>query len=325
MLFDACVRLFAFRVILRIFDAELPLGAEPVEPDPEAESVEFPTHDGLTLRGSLHRGEVQPTRGLVVFCPELNGSHSSAAAYCAGLLRDGFDVLAFDFRNQGQSDSLPGYRPLHWLTEHETADVEAALRYVASRDDLRALPLGMAGVSRGGAAALAIAARHPEVRAVAVEGAFSTAALNRYFAIRWSSMYLPAWIMKIVPAWHLNSTLKMSRWISQFRRKCRYTNLERLLPELRNRPVLLIAGRRDSYVPLEVPEELARCIGGERCELWKVPHARHNGARNVAPQTYDDRLADFFARALLAEPRPARGEGKPERAAGRPARAAASR
>ena len=65
-------------------------------------------------------------------------------------------------------------------------------------------------------------------------------------------------------------------------------------PGLRNRPVLLIAGDADSYVPMIGVEEMADRIGGEACELWRVCNAKHNRARHVDPEEYDDKLVAFF-------------------------------
>ncbi len=295
LVFNFGFQLFFSRPILRIFEKQLPLTSDYVDPSSLAERIEFPTTGNLHLRGNLQLPLQQSPRGLVVFCPELNGSHWSANWYCQGLLKAGFVVLAFDFRSQGESDCQPGYEPLHWVTDYEVADVNAALQYVMSREDLQGLDVGLMGISRGGGAALAAAAENEIVHRVATEGAFSTAAMHLYFTTRWASMYIPDWIQRWIPEWHLRWTLAFSRWISQRRRNCRYTKLERLLPKLRNRPTLLIAGRSDSYVPQQIPEAMAARIGGSQCELWIVRKAKHNRARNVDPATYDSRLVAFFS------------------------------
>jgi len=294
LILDVCAQLYFSRLVLRQFHTPLQLHVQPAEPVSEAERVQFSTTGGLTLRGSLHWPESISPRGVIVFCPELNGSHWSAASYGRGLLEDGFAVLGFDFRNQGDSDSEAGYEPLHWVTDRETADLQSAVRYVRSRDDLADLPLGLMGVSRGGGAALAVAADDPEIRQVAVEGAFSTAALHLHYSLRWGTMYVPGWVMRLVPEWHVNSTNALSRWISQIQRRCRYPRLEQLLPRLKGRPVLLIAGDCDSYVPLQIPQDLCRRIGSRSCELWTVHNAKHNSARHVDPDVYDAKLAGFF-------------------------------
>ena len=294
LLLDLGIRWYFVCIVLRLFEGSLSLRVEPIAPVDDCERIEFPTHNGLKLRGSLYRDPQYSPRGLIVFCPEFSGNHWSAASYCDGLIQEGFTVLSFDFRNQGESDSEPGYAPLHWMTEREIQDVEAALAFARSRPDLNTLPIGIVGISRGAGAAIAAAARDKRVRQIAVEGVYSTVSLHLHYAIRWASVYIPAGILRWVPTWHIKSTLAMSRWISGLRRGCRYPKLESLLPRLRNRPVLIIAGRKDSYIPVEIPVELAERIGGETCELWMVDHAKHNGARDVNSRAYDARLVEFF-------------------------------
>lgn len=302
---DLCIRLYFARFVLRIFESPLPLHVIPSTPDDDAERIEFPTAGGLKLRGSLHWPADGPPRGLIVFCPELNGCHWSATSYCAGPLQNGIAVLSFDFRNHGESDHEEGYVPLHWLTDRELTDVKAAVQYVRSRSDLKQLPLAMVGVSRGAGAALAAAAGDPGIGPVAVEGLFSTAALHMHYAMRWASMYIPPWLFRWLPRWHVNSTLALSRWLSSRRRRCRYPRLESLLPRLRHRPVLIIAGKRDSYVPLEISKELADRIGGEACEFWAVPKAKHNRARSACPERYDAKVCEFISQMLPADERAA--------------------
>ena len=295
LVFNALVHLAFASVILQVFERRIPFYVEPPQPDPRAEPVAFSTSHELTLRGSLHRSATKPARGLVVFCPELGGSHWAAREYGRGLIEAGFNVLAFDFRNQGESDSLAGYDPLHWLTEYEVNDVLAAIRYAQGRPDVGRREIGLFGISRGGAAALAAAARTPEVRCVACESAFSTTSLMLHFTLRWSSMYVPNWVMRPIPIWHLRNTLRVVQWISGLRRGCRYTNLERWLPLLHDRPVLMIAGQADTYVLPEMTRTLCERIPAGCRQFWAVPGAKHNMARQADPNAYDRRLAGFFA------------------------------
>ncbi|HID21319.1 MAG TPA: alpha/beta fold hydrolase, partial [Planctomycetaceae bacterium] len=164
---------WAVRVIFSVIDTAPPFNVEPHPPNEAGKPISFPTTHGLTLRGSLYRQTDQPSRGLIIFCHELGGNHWSALSYCEGLWEAGFDILAFDFRNQGESDALPGYEPLHWLTCYEVQDVLSAIRFVRQDDQLARMPLGLFGISRGGGAALAAGALTPSVRCVACEGAFA--------------------------------------------------------------------------------------------------------------------------------------------------------
>jgi pimeloyl-ACP methyl ester carboxylesterase len=71
--------------------------------------------------------------------------------------------------------------------------------------------------------------------------------------------------------------------------------LERWLPRLRDRAVLLVTGERDNYVHPDVARELARHIHSPSAQVWTVPSAKHNKARIVAAAEYDRRLTAFFS------------------------------
>lgn len=292
---DLAVRVYYVRIIMRVFEMKPPFNAMLFPPDPAAESIEFQSSDGLTLRGSLYRQPDRVAKGLILFCPETDGCHWSAMSYCNALIEAGFDVMSFDFRGQGESDPLPGYVPNHWATMYEVEDVRAAVDYISKREDLQGLPLGLMGVSRGSTLALIAAAECPSVKAVCCEGAYSTDSLMLYFILHWSRIYVPEWVISIIPMWHYKITTRMVRWTSRILRQRKYVVLEQWLPRLRNRPVLLVTGERDNYVHPDVARELIRCIQSSAAQVWTVPSAKHNRARAVAAAEYDRRLTAFFS------------------------------
>lgn len=298
----ACTEIFCITKIVPIFEHRPAFGVEPAPPDPDAEPISFPTTDGLLLRGALHRSPQQPPRGLVIFCPEMNGNHWSALAYAGCLHEAGFDVLAFDFRNQGESDRAKNYDPLHWLSDFEVEDVCSAIAYARQRADLRELPIGLLGISRGGCAALAGAAKNKDVQVVVCEGVATTRSMLLHYTIRWATLYVRPWFMIFLPVWHLRITLDLARMTSQFRRGCKFTVLERHLPGLRDRRVLVIADGRDSYIPSELTALVGRYIGGDKQEVWVVPEARHNGARLADPDGYSRKLLEYFAELSVRTP-----------------------
>ena len=112
VVFDLLVHLAFALFAVRIFERKIPFTVTGHPPVPEAERIAFPTTGSLTLRGALYRQPVRPSRGTIVFCPELEGNHWSALSYCRGLWENGYDIRAFDFRNQGEGDHFPGYAPL---------------------------------------------------------------------------------------------------------------------------------------------------------------------------------------------------------------------
>jgi pimeloyl-ACP methyl ester carboxylesterase len=283
------------KVALPIFEGKPPFGSEHYPHDESAEAVTIPTSYGLRLQGSLFRTLRGRSRGLILFCHELDSDRWSALGYCEGLLAAGFDVLAFDFRNHGDSDAMPGYEPTCWLTTFEVDDVLAAVAYIASRPDLRNLPLGTLGVSRGGGAALVAAARSASVSRTATDGAYSCNEMLLHFTARWGRLYFPDWMMRLQPRWHLLLSLWVIRSASQLRRGCRYANVEKALDSLPDKPLFMLSGERDTYVIPDITRNLLARAGQDGSGVWIVPGAKHNLARQTDPDAYDQRLVEFFS------------------------------
>jgi len=295
LVLDLSIRVVFVPRILPQFEAKPPFNVSPHPADLAAEMVSTVTADGVTLRGRLYRGSEAHARGLVLFCPELDGDHCSALYYCAALLEAGIDVISFDFRSQGDSDPVPDYEPFHWPTRGELRDVRAALQFIVDRPDLCDLPLGMMGISRGSLVALVAASENPRVLALCGEGTYTVDTLLEHFTKRWAGLYLPAWAQKLVPLWHYRVTLRMVRWTSEFRRGVQYLIAERRLSRLRSRPVLLITGSRDNYVQPAVVRRIASRIKSPLCRVWEVRDAKHNQARETAPEEYDREVVEFFS------------------------------
>lgn len=288
-------QLVVLKVALPIFESKPPFAAERHSPDHSAEAVTIPTSFGLRLQGSLFRAFQRPPRGLVLFCHELASDRWSALYYCEALLAAGFHVLAFDFRNHGDSDQMPGYEPIHWLTSFEVDDVLAAVRFIDSRPDLRHLPLTAFGVSRGGCAALMAAARCDAVRSVCTDGAYSCNEMLLHYTTRWGCLYFPERILQRLPRWHVLTSLWLIRGMSQLRRGCKYANIEQALASLRNKPVFMMSGERDTYVIPSITLNLQDRTGQDEPGVWIVPGAKHNMARQTAEDEYDGRIIEFFS------------------------------
>jgi len=305
-LFELLLVLAAVRAALPMLSQQPPFSVEQFPPDPEAEDVSIPVPGGYRLRGALLRSNAWEPRGLIVFCHECTSDRWSATWYCEGLLRAGFDVLTFDFRNHGESDSIPGYAVSYWVSAHELQDVLAVLDYAAGRPDLGSLPVGLFGISRGGAAAIAAAARSPRVQAVAADGAYSSLELATHYAERWGRLYFSDYIMNTTPRVHTRFVMRIAVAVYQWRmRRFRYLLLEKFLARLRRTPLLMISGECDNYIPPSITTYLHSLTRQDPRRVWIVPGAKHNKARHCDPDEYDSRLVEFFARIERRAAQPA--------------------
>lgn len=310
LVFLAYIGLRYSPIIGRIFE-ETPVFA-PLRGQPEpGEEVRFRSEDGLELAGTYLRALSRRRLGVIVLCPEYLGDRWSALSYGDGLRESGFDLFAFDFRNHGESEVDPDYRPLQWVSDLEVADLRAALAYVRSRSDADPAGVGLFGISRGGGTALCEAASDPTVWAVATDGAFPTRGTMLAYVTRWAEIYLPFPRMaKYMPRFTYAFAGWAGRVTTERRLGRRYPSLERAVGRLAPRPWLMIHGERDAYIGPEIARELFAYADGPK-EAWIVPGAKHNRCREANPREYLDRLAGFFKRhaprasvAAVLEPEP---------------------
>ncbi len=284
-------------LIMRIFQ-EKPLFIIPHgEPLPGAETVTFQTADGLTLCG-CYLATPHRRRGVILFGLEFGSSRWSCWPYCEHLVENGFDVFAFEMRNQGASDSLPGYEPLQWVTAYEVADVQAAVLYLKNRPDADPRGIGFFGISKGGGAGLFAASRDPYIRCCVTDGAFATYTTLVPYMRHWFRIYNQDYFLQgLLPSWYygiigLRGLRKVER-----ERKCRFPHLEKVLYRLAPRPLLMIHGESDTYIKPAMARALFE-IAREPKELWLVPGAKHNQALQVAGDEYRRRVLEFFEKHL---------------------------
>ncbi len=295
-------------IVGRIFEEAplfLPLR---VPPEPGGEEVRFRTRDGMDLAGTYFRARTEARTGVVVFCHEFLGDRHSFLPYAGKLRDDGFDIFAFDFRNHGDSQSEPGYRPLQWVANREVRDLRAALAYLRKRPDADPAGFGLYGISKGGSTALCVAGRDPTVWGVATDGAFPTRGTMTAYIRRWAQIYIKGRIYEpYLPAWIFATVGWAGRVRTQYRRDCRFPDVERAVAKLGPRPWLLIHGEKDAYIGPDIARTLFAEATGPK-DLWIVPKAKHNRCREAMPDAYEERLRAFFQRsgprraAILPEP-----------------------
>jgi pimeloyl-ACP methyl ester carboxylesterase len=192
------------------------------------------------------------------------------------LVQHGYSVLAFDFRGHGQSG---GSRVS--LAALEPRDVAGALVYLKSRGITSA---GVLGFSMGAATALNAAAEHPELRAVVADSAFAD--LDELFS---TEIPKEGGVPKL-----FDPGIEFMSWL-MFGMDMGNNKPARSVAHLGNRPVLLIHGTADYYVPLNHAYELQRAGAADpNLQLWIVPGAEHVRAFRLVPEEYLRRVIGFF-------------------------------
>ncbi len=284
--------------VIRIFE-ERPLFVIPRgQPVDDAERVTFSAFDGVQLNGCYLHHRSTERRGVILFGLEFGSNCWASVNYCEQLRYAGYDIFAYEPRNQGDSEYDPAYQPMQWVTNKDVADGRAAALYLKQRPDADPAGYGIFGVSKGGGVGIMLAAEDPDVRCLVTDGAFATYTTVVPYMRRWVSIYSHRKrLQKLAPDFLYGSVglVAMNRVAKQ--RRVSFPWTESALRKLRV-PVLMIHGQADNYIKPEMAEVLfTKCKSRDR-ELWLVPKAKHNQSFLVAQDDYHAKLVEFFERCL---------------------------
>lgn len=259
----------------------VPLWRTPDQDGLPYECVEFPSRDGIPLSGWFIPSP--ESLGAVVLCHGFPMNRCEMLFWAAPLHAAGFDLLLFDFRALGRSG---GDRCT--IGAEEVQDLLGALDHLESRADC-AGPIGVFGLSMGGAVALQVAARDQRIAAVATHGAYAT--LDSAIDQR-GRFYLGPF----GPALSGPARLIGRRWLG---RDPRTVAPVREIGAIAPRPVLLLHGTRDRTVSVADAHALYRAAGEPR-ELRLVPGGLHVFVPRRARAATLDTVCAFFRRALAS-------------------------
>jgi uncharacterized protein len=132
--------------------------------EPDRTDIEFPAHDGTTLRGWLYvpRGGA-PHPGIVMSHGFSATKEMALDAYADLLCAGGLAVLVYDHRCLGASDGEPRQLVDPWAQARDTI---AALDWLEGRHEIDPARLGLWGSSFSGGHALVVGALDERVGAV---------------------------------------------------------------------------------------------------------------------------------------------------------------
>ncbi|HXG42054.1 MAG TPA: alpha/beta hydrolase [Dehalococcoidia bacterium] len=248
-------------------------------PDPptlRGHEFRFPSLDGTSLRGLWLEG--QPGRGALVLCHGY--FRSLAEPYEVGLFLNslGYHVLLFDFRGCGKSGGR-----YTTLGAKEVLDVLAAVRQALDRGAGR---VALLGISMGASASIMAAAREPRVMAVIADSPYADLAGLLSHRLRT--------LLPLSPLRPLGrASMRLGELLAAFRvGEVRPVDF---VGAIAPRPLLLVYGERDTFVPPEQREELW-LRAGEPKERWTAPGSDHAMARLDYPEQYRELLRRFLGR-----------------------------
>ena len=204
------------------------------------EAVTIPVAGGGTLHGWFLPGPIRPSFTVIVFNGNA-GNRAYRAPLGAALRRRGANVLLFDYRGFGGNAGVPTQNGLE-------ADARAVRAYLVARRDVDAARLVYFGESLGTAVAIELAAEHAP-----------------------AALILRSPFTSMVEVGQLHYPVLPVRWLL----RDRFLSIDAIV-KVRS-PVLVIAGDRDSIVPLELSRRLYDKATGPK-ELVVLEGADHNDA-----------------------------------------------
>jgi uncharacterized protein len=206
---------------------------------PSAEDIAFTTDDGLTLRGWFVPAATMPARFTMIVFNGNAGNRGHRAPLAAALAAHGVATLLFDYRGYGDNAGRPSEDGL-------ARDARAARAYLTTRAGVDSTRLVFFGESLGAAVALRLATETPPL-ALVLRSPFTS--------------------MTEVGQHHY--PLLPVRWLL----RDRYPSLERA--GSLTCPTLVIAGDRDSIIPLQQSQRLYGALA-VNTRLEVIAGADHN-------------------------------------------------
>jgi alpha-beta hydrolase superfamily lysophospholipase len=273
----------------------------------------FKAIDGTLLCGDFWAQPVPaPT---VVLCHGYRISRSHLRPIASLEYACGYNVLFFDFRGHGDSDSV-----LTTAGNAEVRDLEAALFVAAKQPETLPRKIIIHGFSMGASIAL-LTPPHPDVAAIVADSPYARSddIMRRLLVYRLieASNTWPSWLRplrRVFPAlaWCITflSTIDfrlrfgftvVARPSNSFRRwKARSKDA------LQNHfiPILLIHSAGDTLIPIKHAKTIAAeaKAQGAILETYFVEDEHHCGAYGYNPQQYDMVLRTFLTQHLCDDP-----------------------
>jgi fermentation-respiration switch protein FrsA (DUF1100 family) len=228
--------------------------------------VQYPSLNGKKLTALFFKTDRKP-KGTIVHFHGNYGNVSSHFPLALFLLKQGFDVLAFDYEGYGASEGQPSPQNL-------VDDGIASVRYAQAHLRNSATGVAVFGQSLGGSTAIVVTAKEPLVKAAVIEAAFASHAEMARAAL---GRHVITWPLYPIAPLFMNHSLDAIRYVAL----------------ISPRPVFFIHGDEDEIVPVRMSKELFE-RAKEPKKLWIVPGAGHLEPRKKAGAEYEKTVGDFF-------------------------------
>ena len=232
-------------------------------------------------------------KALVIFCPESGAGKESWEKYGYFLPDLGYRVLSIDFKNEETRSEKNDF--FQWPARSDVDRLLSAVRW-AKKVCPPGTPVILFGVSKGADVALAASFCDASIKAVVADGLFSMKEIFRDYIRKWAPVLVkPNLFGTRTPEWVVRSFASLGFWHCQRTAGTRFIDVEGLLKK-KHVPLLLIYGRKDSYVPVLHQDYLEKVSRAASLEKFIVEGAGHNEAVVKDRGSYEKAIADFLSK-----------------------------
>jgi pimeloyl-ACP methyl ester carboxylesterase len=245
-----------------------------------AREIDLTARDGMRLHSWLFKS---PEAVATVIVLHGHGGNKHTVLPIAQMLYPRYNVMLIDHRGHGESE---GARTT--IGYEERIDVHAAVDYLL---DQGMGPVGIYGMSMGGATAILAAAEDPRIVAIVADSPYGRLrwAVGQVARLRGYPGFLTApvaYIGCLATALHLRSRMSS------------FDPVE-VVHQLAPRPLLLTHGVEDDIVPVASAHALYEAAGAPK-ELWLMEGLKHCQALDECYDEFKERIVGFYERWLAS-------------------------
>jgi pimeloyl-ACP methyl ester carboxylesterase len=271
------VQFMLLPLTMAVYATHPPVTPTTAMPPREATEVSFVTHDGARLAGWY---TAPLNDAVVILLPGSGGEKGSLVDHARVLATHGYGTLSLDSRGTGTSGGVGN--AWGW---HGSADVAAALDWLAHDMGVPEERVALLGLSMGGEVALTVAAEHPRLAGVVAEGVSARVAGDLGYlgsSITERIEHLDGALM-----WAIGAMLTDASPPPPLRAVVERASAAQL-------PMLLIVG--DDPAESGAATILAAAAPG--MEVWRLPETPHIQSLARHPAEWESRVVPFLDRAL---------------------------
>ena len=251
---------------------------DPSQLDLSFEEISIQVDDGHTLSGWYIPAEASDKA--VIFIHGHGADRHEGMRWFKAVHQAGFNILAFDLRNQGKSAksfSTMGY--------FEKRDVIRALDYLQQQKQIESI--GIFGTSMGAATSIMAMVDDSRIAAGVFEAGWANLD-DLYSEIIEQHMGLPSYPLLPLTTWMLEQRTGM---------EMAKLNPEDMLADIAPRPVFIIHCSGDNLIGFSHGERNYAAAKKPK-EFWKSPCQMHARAWQSDPEYIEQRVTNYFTKYL---------------------------